>query len=242
MLKNTLPLLLVFSGSLQAAIVTQVIDFSTSKAISSGTNIQYSVTDDLSNESAYEINQFDATLGTLTQINITIRGELGFSANAGYRDNNSFSDTGGEQITQNLGWSFSDPFQSSFPTALSLPTRRNVCSDTSSFDDASCQTQIQLSTSDKDILFIQGYGVSENILETAVGTGTVSLLINQAGSLRTTEFEGEDGFVDYRSASYRSDGTVVVEYLYDVAAVPVPAAAWLFGSALIGLAGIKRKK
>jgi len=28
----------------------------------------------------------------------------------------------------------------------------------------------------------------------------------------------------------------------DVAAVPVPAAVWLFGSALIGLAGIKRKK
>jgi hypothetical protein len=27
-----------------------------------------------------------------------------------------------------------------------------------------------------------------------------------------------------------------------VSAVPVPAAAWLFGSALIGLAGIKRKK
>jgi hypothetical protein len=29
---------------------------------------------------------------------------------------------------------------------------------------------------------------------------------------------------------------------YNVSAVPVPAAAWLFGSALIGLAGIKRKK
>jgi len=28
----------------------------------------------------------------------------------------------------------------------------------------------------------------------------------------------------------------------EVAAVPIPAAAWLFGSALIGLAGIKRKK
>ena len=28
----------------------------------------------------------------------------------------------------------------------------------------------------------------------------------------------------------------------DVSPVPVPAAAWLFGSALIGLAGIKRKK
>ena len=30
--------------------------------------------------------------------------------------------------------------------------------------------------------------------------------------------------------------------LAPVASVPVPAAAWLFGSALIGLVGIKRKK
>lgn len=28
----------------------------------------------------------------------------------------------------------------------------------------------------------------------------------------------------------------------DVAAVPVPAAVWLFGSALMGLAGMRRKK
>jgi hypothetical protein len=30
--------------------------------------------------------------------------------------------------------------------------------------------------------------------------------------------------------------------VFDVAAIPVPAAAWLFGSALLGLAGIKRRK
>jgi hypothetical protein len=33
-----------------------------------------------------------------------------------------------------------------------------------------------------------------------------------------------------------------VSIMADVAAVPVPAAAWLFGSALIGLSGIARKK
>jgi hypothetical protein len=31
-------------------------------------------------------------------------------------------------------------------------------------------------------------------------------------------------------------------YFGDVAAVPVPAAAWLMGSGLIGLAGITRRK
>jgi hypothetical protein len=38
-------------------------------------------------------------------------------------------------------------------------------------------------------------------------------------------------------------GAMTIEYSYvPTSAVPVPAAAWLFGSALISLAGIKRKK
>ncbi|MGK0500877.1 MAG: hypothetical protein ACJAYG_002531 [Oceanicoccus sp.] len=41
-------------------------------------------------------------------------------------------------------------------------------------------------------------------------------------------------------------GTVIIDDVWlgvvETTAVPVPAAAWLFGSALLGLAGIKRKK
>ena len=33
-----------------------------------------------------------------------------------------------------------------------------------------------------------------------------------------------------------------VDYTYEVSSVPVPAAVWLFGSALLGLAGVARRK
>jgi uncharacterized membrane protein YdfJ with MMPL/SSD domain len=36
--------------------------------------------------------------------------------------------------------------------------------------------------------------------------------------------------------------TGISEAAFEVTAVPVPAAAWLFGSGLLGLAGIARKK
>lgn len=39
-----------------------------------------------------------------------------------------------------------------------------------------------------------------------------------------------------------NNGTLVVTIGTEVSAVPVPAAAWLFGSALVGLAGIGRKR
>lgn len=39
-----------------------------------------------------------------------------------------------------------------------------------------------------------------------------------------------------------ADASVTVTYNYSVAAVPVPAAVWLFGSGLIGLVGVARRK
>lgn len=51
------------------------------------------------------------------------------------------------------------------------------------------------------------------------------------------------------NAACGADANCVSDYFIDnvsitadIAAVPVPAAAWLFGSAVIGLAGLKRKK
>ena len=39
-----------------------------------------------------------------------------------------------------------------------------------------------------------------------------------------------------------NDALYGIQMVFSVSEVPVPAAAWLFGSALLGLAGIKRKK
>lgn len=50
------------------------------------------------------------------------------------------------------------------------------------------------------------------------------------------EWEAYGGVTDIDNSNYSST------YLIRTSAVPVPAAAWLFGSALIGLMGIKRSK
>jgi hypothetical protein len=78
--------------------------------------------------------------------------------------------------------------------------------------------------------------LSDFDMVTADDNAAYSLLVNGSGQLGYT--------------TYNWDGiTLVVNNLYGnttttttFSAVPVPAAAWLFGSALLGLAGIKRKK
>jgi hypothetical protein len=56
----------------------------------------------------------------------------------------------------------------------------------------------------------------------------------------TYNLQDEDGTANYYYYTPTvHSGTFAVATLNPV---PVPAAAWLFGSALIGLAGIKRKK
>ena len=48
--------------------------------------------------------------------------------------------------------------------------------------------------------------------------------------------QGQDGYVDYLSMTTGAGTTT-----YDFQVVPVPAAAWLFGSALVGLGWMRRK-
>lgn len=50
------------------------------------------------------------------------------------------------------------------------------------------------------------------------------------------------GIVLYGGGRISFPGSSLHEGSWSTTSVPVPAAAWLFGSALIGLAGIKRKK
>ena len=54
------------------------------------------------------------------------------------------------------------------------------------------------------------------------------------------------GFVDgdffVGDPDFYSDNSGELEVEFSISAVPIPAAAWLFGSALIGLVAIKRRK
>lgn len=73
---------------------------------------------------------------------------------------------------------------------------------------------------------------------------------NGAGRRALGAYQADFGGTFYETAA--SDGITIADnlaniqpygsYLVEASAVPVPAAAWLFGSALIGLGFIKRKK
>jgi len=86
---------------------------------------------------------------------------------------------------------------------------------------------------------------------TARISGTTSPTLNLTGSdwfrlaISTdsgTSWSGDTGYDYLQANSYRvhfSNGSVLT---VDVQVVPVPAAVWLFGSGLLGLAGIARRK
>ncbi len=61
------------------------------------------------------------------------------------------------------------------------------------------------------------------------------------GATRTTTQNYLDGEVLCTGCGNTADGDILFR-TYGVSAVPIPAAAWLFGSAILGLGALKRKK
>jgi len=87
-----------------------------------------------------------------------------------------------------------------------------------------------------------------NIILTFVGGGTTSFSIETTATSRdSAEFTGifrnDMPKIILVQMDAAGDGAWAVDNLeYGVSAVPVPAAAWLFGSGLIGLVGVARHK
>lgn len=88
--------------------------------------------------------------------------------------------------------------------------------------------------------------ISHGLLSDFIGTGNVSIL---GLGVFSFGFPGmvalDDGtFADGQSSldSFNvGPSTMSITYTYTPAVVPLPAGVWLFGSALLGLAGIRRK-
>ncbi len=79
-----------------------------------------------------------------------------------------------------------------------------------------------------------------NLLGTGALTGLTVGAIHPLGSNWFTDNIGEEDAEAIYETIIRA-GTVTLTYEY-TAVVPIPAAAWLFGSALLGLGVVKRKK
>lgn len=91
-----------------------------------------------------------------------------------------------------------------------------------------------------------GEGSSTSITIHGFNSGTLVHTISM--DLSSTSYEWlQADFVGVDQLQFQTSGFeewwLMDDFTYDInsSAVPIPAAAWLFGSALIGLAGIKRK-
>ena len=93
-----------------------------------------------------------------------------------------------------------------------------------------------------------GYGLTNSDFIDGGNGSTASILnIQEAHYWLAEENFIFAWFFDTADGNQYFEGQITNSYAWavrdgDVSAVPVPAAAWLFGSALVGLAGVKRRK
>ncbi len=226
--------LLLLSGwtTAQAATISFTTGWNTIRSINSGANVD-NRTDFLSDSSNRPISQFDPSLGILTGINIDFFGmSLSSRASANFRDDTLFSTVGGLQRLQSMSLGITMP---NYSFSRFASTRTSTCSDTGGlFSGSSCNTNLSSRTNG---LF--SASTSLGSLSAYIGPGFVNIGVRQNATLFTNETDGDNGYVNFRSGQVRTAGSVRVTYDYSV--VPVPAAAWLFGSGLIGLIGVARR-
>ena len=232
--KSTVALLMLGSCiTAHAATITYTTGWNTSDGVSSGGNGPL-FTDNLSATTNRSISQFDPAMGILQGITIDIYGvRLTSSASANFLDDTVLSDVAGRQELRNMSINVTMP---NYLYGRPRANRAATCSGSGGvFSGASCSTNLGSSTA-----ALTGDNATLGPLSAYIGTGNVSISINQLGQLFTDETDGDNGYVNSRSGTVSTSGSIDVTYSYSV--VPVPAALWLFGSGLLGLIGVARRK
>jgi hypothetical protein len=120
------------------------------------------------------------------------------------------------------------------------------------FDDSDqSYTGLSLGVSIGDIVGFAGPNGSSNYIATNTTTANTLLLTNNSSFILGLSTDGgnnwmaESSIVSLGANAYTvifSTGNSITEVDVRIAPVPVPAAVWLLGSGLIGLAGIARRK
>lgn len=219
------------TGTASAATISNSDMFSTldsqmvtDTGVSSPTTAQNTVAQTI------QLSQFDPSLGTLTGVTFNLTStlsETGLSLSVSPQENGSdgsasadFTLTIDDGITS--GALFDQTFIHSVSCSGSGPcTNADTTFDFEIFDDA----------------------FSAAVLAGYQGMSTYNVTVSQLIDLSATSAGGSDS--GFASASFAGgwQGSIAVTYTYDEVVVPIPAAAWLFGSGLLGLLGtVKRKR
>lgn len=229
-------LLLASCQLAHAATVSTSSYFSMSDSVSTGANVG-AATDNLGASDYVLLNGFDSALGTLNSVTLEYYSVSNSSrAYADFRDDDWLQETSG--LTRLQGMQLSSSFLGT-TYYRSRNNRSATCSDSGGVTTvASCRANISSSTvywTDQSTLITSG-----GVLASLTDVANVSVGIHQSGSLYSVETDGDDGYITNRYGLLSSSG--YIKLTYDYTAVPVPAAAWMFGSALLGLVSVGRKR
>jgi len=173
------------------------------------------------------VNSFNPALGTLTDISLIVTTNI----------------TPEVQLINytNSTQSFTNA-QSTSPFALTGPgsTVVNATASTGLINGTAAAGQFVISTfSGSTVNQTQTFDLSSAIWNQYMGTSPLSFLATLGPFTSSASFAsgtlgvGGQGLVN---------GNVTIDYTYDTTPTPIPAAAWLLGSGLMGLFGLKKKE
>lgn len=232
------------ASSAQALTLSTTKYWSVADSVSSSANYTSSVSDTFDDISQIYFDQFDTSLGTLNSVSISYTAPRVYtSASANFRDDDWANETAGYQsVWGSVSGSISG--LGGYTMYKSYGTRSDSCAGSVSLTSgSSCSTSIGGAYSYGSNVYYNNI-TTASVLSLFTGSGLIIGNFDLGGTLYTNETDGDDGYVNSRYGSASANGYMTISYDYTAppSPVPVPAAAWLFGSAMVGLATIGRRR
>lgn len=240
-------------SAIEAAPIT--IEYQSNLVISNEvTNNDPAATSTITDSQLHGLPYFDSTLGNLLSVDISIHSE--YTVDLEVTGQNTTIDpfvdafqatalASGTSVVYAFPGGFYTGFGEPVPTALAFETTCYGGTQGSPVGSSTCNSSYsddELFTNFPELLTLSvDESASPTDLSAFIGIGGFDILAELETSVMLGEdyIENDSGFpVGYATVNW--DSTITIAYTY--AAVPVPAAVWLFGSGLLGLIGMARRK